>query len=1072
MNQFSGIGPLADGHKSERGVQGGSERSYSPEICRGQEVPLCGASETLSHGESPTLPSDSGFSRHDSLFSFGASSTRNAAELKSFLGSSNSRLKPGATVLPLYGAAADKKIAGAHTVSLEQAKARARVEVDIVLENDCCVEGGYLRGSVKLRVRKRHKKEAHILLADGKLRVIGFESIPGEADRHAFYQRASPLCAVTDAYSRIYDSPADSEGFSRAMEGVHVLPFAMQLSADAQLGSPKGSPCLQSGVSIRYIAMISVKVKDSKTGKRSIAHFYRDCQIWPLLDPAIVLANASRPIHASTAGSLSVIGAGKKVKLTAMLPRMTWLAGQRCYVHLSVTNETKKTVKTIRLALVRTTTVFRPRPALNTGNGESVDPGVCQTATTHKVIAESILERSQGVAKGHASVQGWWTGVPAGQDVQFAHYILINVSSALLPLTNLLLTITSPLAMNHCNLRRPPSPRASLRDVVTGQPDALSVTRSRFIEVEYSIQVSLSAGALTSVIQVTLPIRVVNFLSLDPLPSAPLISLDGSYARLVSREEAGEKESTCFDSAAPEKPGQFWDTPCVANETAPASPCSIPSFGRDTNRGRTVDHVRNATEGKDVNVCSEGVTSGTLSTALHVTNPDSSTRGSFFEAGDGSELAYTSVSDTSLYSAASLTSALDSRTSPLDQTHLPLAPPLPLGNLELPDEVDLGDEVDAILQSISPESPSPGVALDLLVLDEPTVDSYRYGDSGHISTTRDGATPPSSLDPASTTASLRSSDAHRRSVNSRRSGPTPVPEDASLQREVGGTDAASHRSLPRLRTEADSVTNHTSRPVRPERSPLRMRTGTWGPRGIGSGADRGGMTSFERRVQEKKLALLDAHSGSSPQSGHLREPAQCDAADTYRDVDDDCEDTPRLGSTCAARDALIRGALASDGQAVDLAAGSRIRTSRLLPLPPPRLSRTGSFAAGAGQDGCDVAASVSAFDSLRISRSRSRGELPTGASFIAERYSAHPPPLVASTSSSSSSEQPAGSHCYGQQVGDDYTVAPSISGRDVYHRPTEGLHSTGSSDSSIVKGRIAAFEERLKFSHDIGAAYT
>lgn len=188
----------------------------------------------------------------------------------------------------------------------------------------------------------------------------------------------------------------------------------------------------------------SVKVKDSKTGQRSIAHFYRDCQIWPLLDPAVVLANASRPIHASTAGSLSVIGAGKKVKLTAMLPRMTWLAGQRCYVHLSVTNETKKTVKTIKLALVRTTTVFKPRPALNSGNGESVDPGVCQTATTHKVIAESILERCQGVAKGHASVQGWWTGVPAGQDTQFAHYISINVSSAPLSLTNLLLTITSP----------------------------------------------------------------------------------------------------------------------------------------------------------------------------------------------------------------------------------------------------------------------------------------------------------------------------------------------------------------------------------------------------------------------------------------------------------------------------------------------------------------------------------------------------------------------------------------------------------------------------------------------------
>ncbi|KAI0375261.1 hypothetical protein BV20DRAFT_933553, partial [Pilatotrama ljubarskyi] len=436
-----------------------------------------------------TCTSESTFSRHDSLFSFGVSSSRNAAELKSFLGNSNSRLRPGATVLPLQAGVSNKQSARLHAVSLEQAKPRARVEVDIVLENDCCIEGGYLRGAVKLRIRKCHRKEAHILIADGKVRVIGFESIPGETDRHSFYQRASPLSVITDAYTRVYDSQPDAEGFSRAMEGVHVLPFAMHLPVDSELGSPKGSPSLQNGVSIRYIAMVSVKVKDSQTGKRSIAHFYRDCQVWPRFDPAIVLAAAPRPIQASAAGCLSLVGGGKKVRLTAVLPRMTWIAGQRCYIHLSVTNETKKSVRSVVLTLIRTTTLFRPRHPKD--GCSSVDPDACQTATTHKVVAEAVLERSQRVAKGHASAEGWWTGIAPGQEVQFAHHILIA-------------------------------------------PDALSVSRARLIEVDYSIQVTLSAGALTSDVRVTLPVRIVNFLSLDPIPSAgPLLAPDSSYARLV-----------------------------------------------------------------------------------------------------------------------------------------------------------------------------------------------------------------------------------------------------------------------------------------------------------------------------------------------------------------------------------------------------------------------------------------------------------------------------------------------------------------------------------------------------------
>ena len=199
---------------------------------------------------------DSGFSRYDSLLNFGVSPARNSSELKSLLGSSNSRLKPGATISSLYAGALDKEARKAHAVSLEQAKARARIEVDLALETNCCVQTGYMRGNVKIRVRKRQKKEAPVLIADGKLSIVGFETTAGASNHHTFYHRVSPLSSVTDAYARLCDSPPDAEGFSRAIEGVHTLPFAMLLSVDDAFGVAKGSPCLQSGVTIRYIVMM------------------------------------------------------------------------------------------------------------------------------------------------------------------------------------------------------------------------------------------------------------------------------------------------------------------------------------------------------------------------------------------------------------------------------------------------------------------------------------------------------------------------------------------------------------------------------------------------------------------------------------------------------------------------------------------------------------------------------------------------------------------------------------------------------------------------------------------------
>jgi hypothetical protein len=66
------------------------------------------------------------------------------------------------------------------------------------------------------------------------------------------------------------------------------------------------------------------------------------------------------------------------------------------------------------------------------------------------------------------------------------------------------------------------------------QPDALSITRTEFLAVDYAIRVTIYASAgtigLTSHLSVTLPIRVLSMLSVDPPtslsrpPNMPMIT--------------------------------------------------------------------------------------------------------------------------------------------------------------------------------------------------------------------------------------------------------------------------------------------------------------------------------------------------------------------------------------------------------------------------------------------------------------------------------------------------------------------------------------------------------------------
>jgi hypothetical protein len=139
-----------------------------------------------------------------------------------------------------------------------------------------------------------------------------------------------------------------------------------------------------------------------------------------------VLVTAPRPLLAQTSKSVFLGGKGK-ISLTAQLHRLHWIAGQRCYLKFSVTNDTKKIVKSLTLALIRTTTVFRPHPYLDALPG-SADPDACQTSTTRKQVACNVLEISHGGERGHASAKGWWTGIPANQKLDFSHFLLLPAS--------------------------------------------------------------------------------------------------------------------------------------------------------------------------------------------------------------------------------------------------------------------------------------------------------------------------------------------------------------------------------------------------------------------------------------------------------------------------------------------------------------------------------------------------------------------------------------------------------------------------------------------------------------------
>ena len=201
--------------------------------------------------------------RSPSVFSSLSVPARAPEELVCLLGDKDGKLKSGATVrppsqkLPSHVKADNPTTPQSliNTTTLEQAKPRPRVGLNLRLDGDTFVQGQIISGRLVVHVRNA---DFPVRLANTKLRVIGFECLEDSPNFHVFFHYSCNFDEISYAGEQIFsESPdyGDEEGYREARPGTNVLPFELTLPEDSCFGKPKGVLDVPGGVSVRYITM-------------------------------------------------------------------------------------------------------------------------------------------------------------------------------------------------------------------------------------------------------------------------------------------------------------------------------------------------------------------------------------------------------------------------------------------------------------------------------------------------------------------------------------------------------------------------------------------------------------------------------------------------------------------------------------------------------------------------------------------------------------------------------------------------------------------------------------------------
>ena len=174
-----------------------------------------------------------------------------------------------------------------------------RVQIEVFLENTLAVEGGCLHGCLRLRLPDHTDPATAMLLAQPRVRLIGYESLPHDDVRHIFYRHVSVIDGdrSVDGPSEPYvlhgssalsqpdnmqsmlpcfASLPDAEGFYLGQCGQHVLPFTLQLPMGRGV---KGTYC-SAHAEVGYIVIASVRVKAFGEINSGVAHCYEKMALY------------------------------------------------------------------------------------------------------------------------------------------------------------------------------------------------------------------------------------------------------------------------------------------------------------------------------------------------------------------------------------------------------------------------------------------------------------------------------------------------------------------------------------------------------------------------------------------------------------------------------------------------------------------------------------------------------------------------------------------------------------------------------------------------------------------------
>lgn len=169
----------------------------------------------------------------------------------------------------------------ASPVMLEQAKSKARVDLDLALESTLVVEGSSLKGEIAIRVLPPRFGEPDVMVGKLKVRIVGFEgalstsmarlfvsltrSLPelrSPKTRHLFFHHAAAVESAPLQFAAT-GARADGEGFFALPPEYYHIPF------DVRVPHGKGAKGVWAGKQgdVRYIVIAYVESPLSRPGR-------------------------------------------------------------------------------------------------------------------------------------------------------------------------------------------------------------------------------------------------------------------------------------------------------------------------------------------------------------------------------------------------------------------------------------------------------------------------------------------------------------------------------------------------------------------------------------------------------------------------------------------------------------------------------------------------------------------------------------------------------------------------------------------------------------------------------------